>query len=51
MILTLFLGMFLFARIILDNLEQMSSMQEIRNELRALPVDLNDAYDPKPHMM
>ncbi|KAF4944315.1 hypothetical protein FSARC_14704 [Fusarium sarcochroum] len=37
-------GMFLYARIILDDLEQMSSIEEIRQELRALPNDLTDAY-------
>ncbi|KAK6073797.1 NACHT domain protein [Seiridium cupressi] len=37
-------GMFLYARIILDNLEQMSSIDEIRHELKAFPIDLNDAY-------
>jgi len=35
--------MFLYARIILDNLEQMDSVDEIRRELKALPKDLNDA--------
>jgi hypothetical protein len=35
--------MFLYARIILDNLEQMSSIDEIRHELKALPIDLNEA--------
>ncbi|KAH7148334.1 hypothetical protein EDB81DRAFT_792040 [Dactylonectria macrodidyma] len=37
-------GMFLYARIILDNLEQMSSLEEIRRELKALPNDLAGAY-------
>ncbi|KAF7555032.1 hypothetical protein G7Z17_g2472 [Cylindrodendrum hubeiense] len=37
-------GMFLYARIIMDNLEQMSSIEEIRRELKALPNDLTDAY-------
>ncbi|KAH7150359.1 hypothetical protein B0J13DRAFT_549979 [Dactylonectria estremocensis] len=37
-------GMFLYARIILDNLEQMSSIEEIRRELKALPNDLAGAY-------
>ena len=32
--------MFLYARIILDNLEQMNTIEEIRDELRALPNDL-----------
>ena len=35
--------MFLYARIVLDNLEQMSSIDEIRDELEALPIDLNEA--------
>ncbi len=37
------IGMFLYARIILDNLEQMSSIDEMRNELEALPNDLKEA--------
>ncbi|RSL44831.1 hypothetical protein CEP53_011049 [Fusarium sp. AF-6] len=37
-------GMFLYARIILDNLEQMNSIEEIRSELKALPNDLEGAY-------
>ncbi|KAF5721586.1 NACHT domain-containing protein [Fusarium mundagurra] len=37
-------GMFLYARIILDNLEQMNTIEEIRAELRALPNDLDSAY-------
>ncbi|KAI0432735.1 hypothetical protein F5Y09DRAFT_300802 [Xylaria sp. FL1042] len=37
-------GMFLYARIVLDNLMELSSVEEIRQELRALPTDLNDAY-------
>ncbi|KAF5532216.1 NACHT domain-containing protein [Fusarium mexicanum] len=36
-------GMFLYARIILDNLEQMNTIEEIRDELRALPNDLEGA--------
>jgi hypothetical protein len=35
--------MFLFARIILDGLHKTSSMDEIRNELKALPDDLGEA--------
>ena len=35
--------MFLYARIILDNLEQMSSIEEIRYELKAFPIDLKAA--------
>ncbi|KAI3319186.1 hypothetical protein HD806DRAFT_295960 [Xylariaceae sp. AK1471] len=37
-------GMFLFARIILDNVELLSDFQEIEQELKVLPLDLNDAY-------
>ncbi|KAL2672527.1 hypothetical protein Neosp_013239 [[Neocosmospora] mangrovei] len=37
-------SMFLYARIILDNLEQMNSIEEIRSELKALPNDLEGAY-------
>lgn len=36
-------GMFLYARIILDNLEQMPSVDEIWHELKALPIDLKEA--------
>ena len=36
-------GMFLYARIVLDNLVELSSIEEIRRELKALPTDLNDA--------
>lgn len=36
-------GMFLYARILLDNLEYLGSIEEIRNELRAPPADLNEA--------
>lgn len=37
------LGMFLYVRIILDNLEHLGSIEEIRQELRVLPKDLADA--------
>jgi hypothetical protein len=37
-------GMFLYARIVLDNLEQVHGINEVRRELKALPTDLNDAY-------
>ncbi|KAK4244292.1 hypothetical protein C7999DRAFT_44010 [Corynascus novoguineensis] len=37
-------GMFLYARIILDNAETCNGLEEIERELRVLPVDLNDAY-------
>ncbi|KAL2130484.1 hypothetical protein VTI74DRAFT_6338 [Chaetomium olivicolor] len=37
-------GMFLYARIILDNAELCFSLEEIEQELRVLPTDLNDAY-------
>jgi hypothetical protein len=35
--------MFLYARIILDNAELCSSVEELEQELRVLPSDLNDA--------
>jgi hypothetical protein len=35
--------MFLFARIIMDSVREISSMDEIRGELKALPNDLDDA--------
>ncbi|CAK7213482.1 hypothetical protein SBRCBS47491_001815 [Sporothrix bragantina] len=37
-------GMFLYARIVLDGLEHMITIDEIRDELAVLPTDLNDAY-------
>ncbi|OJJ99037.1 hypothetical protein ASPACDRAFT_79712 [Aspergillus aculeatus ATCC 16872] len=37
-------GMFLYARIVLDNLQSITRMDDIRRELRALPEDLNTAY-------
>ncbi|KAI1122695.1 hypothetical protein F5Y10DRAFT_281496 [Nemania abortiva] len=37
-------GMFLYARIILDNAELLTDCQEIERELKVLPLDLNDAY-------
>ncbi|GKZ31234.1 hypothetical protein AbraIFM66950_011525 [Aspergillus brasiliensis] len=37
-------GMFLYARIVLDNLQGIVSLDDIRRELKALPEDLNDAY-------
>lgn len=36
-------GMFLYARIVLDNLQGIVSLDDIRRELKALPEDLNDA--------
>ncbi|KAL2130331.1 hypothetical protein VTI74DRAFT_6582 [Chaetomium olivicolor] len=36
--------MFLYARIILDNAELCTSLEEIEGELKVLPTDLNDAY-------
>jgi len=36
--------MFLYARIGLDNLEQLHGIDEVRRELKALPIDLTDAY-------
>ncbi|KAH8668654.1 hypothetical protein BX600DRAFT_538673 [Xylariales sp. PMI_506] len=37
-------GMFLYARIVMDNLDLLIDPDEIRNELRVLPLDLNAAY-------
>ncbi|KAI1120284.1 hypothetical protein F5Y10DRAFT_258736 [Nemania abortiva] len=37
-------GMFLYARIVLDNLAQLSTIEEIQRELKALPTDMNAAY-------
>ncbi|KAI0096658.1 hypothetical protein GGR51DRAFT_568277 [Nemania sp. FL0031] len=37
-------GMFLYARIVLDNLMELSSAEEIQRELKALPRDLDDTY-------
>ncbi|KAH6626209.1 hypothetical protein B0J18DRAFT_443769 [Chaetomium sp. MPI-SDFR-AT-0129] len=37
-------GMFLYARIVLDNAETCNGLEEIERELRVLPVDLDDAY-------
>ncbi|KAB8210959.1 NACHT domain protein [Aspergillus parasiticus] len=37
-------GMFLFARIILDDVDEIRSIDEIRRELKAMPNDLNGAY-------
>ncbi|KAE8391110.1 hypothetical protein BDV23DRAFT_182821 [Aspergillus alliaceus] len=37
-------GMFLFARIILDSVDEIRSIDEIRRELKAMPNDLDDAY-------
>ncbi|KAK0617622.1 hypothetical protein B0T14DRAFT_569112 [Immersiella caudata] len=38
-------GMFLYARIVIDNVVNMISIEEIRRELRVLPEDLDDAYE------
>jgi len=35
--------MFLYARIVLDNVVDLINVDEIRRELRALPEDLDDA--------
>lgn len=35
--------MFLYARIVLDNLQGIVGLDDIRRELKALPEDLNDA--------
>ncbi|KAL2213134.1 hypothetical protein CC79DRAFT_1391107 [Sarocladium strictum] len=37
-------GMFLYARVLLDSLEYMSSVDEVRDELKVYPKDMNDAY-------
>ncbi|KZL74295.1 NACHT domain protein [Colletotrichum tofieldiae] len=37
-------GMFLFVRIVLDNVESLNDFREIQRELRALPLNLHDAY-------
>lgn len=37
--------MFLYTRIILDNLKHMSGPDEIKNELKVLPANLDEAYD------
>ncbi len=36
-------GMFLYARIVLDNVVDLINIEEIRRELRALPEDLDAA--------
>ena len=35
--------MFLYARIVLDNLLELNSIEQIRRELKALPTELDDA--------
>lgn len=35
--------MFLYVRIFLNNLEQMNTLEDIRDELKALPNDLEGA--------
>ncbi|KAI9891468.1 MAG: hypothetical protein M1814_002787 [Vezdaea aestivalis] len=37
-------GMFLYAKIVLDNVEYCDSIEQIRRELRVLPESLDDAY-------
>ncbi|KAH8897615.1 hypothetical protein GQ53DRAFT_777961 [Thozetella sp. PMI_491] len=37
-------GMFLYARIVLDNVELLTGFEEIERELQAMPHDLKDAY-------
>ncbi|KAL1897946.1 hypothetical protein Sste5346_003798 [Sporothrix stenoceras] len=44
------LRMFLYARIVLDGLEHMISIDEIRDELTVLPADLNDAAKVENHI-
>lgn len=36
--------MFLYARIMLGNIELLSDIEDIRKELRVLPENLNEAY-------
>lgn len=36
--------MFLYARIVLDNLKYMNTPDEIKSELRVLPANLDEAY-------
>lgn len=38
-------GMFLYARIMLGNIELLSDIEDIRKELRVLPENLNEAYE------
>lgn len=38
------IGMFLYARIILDNAEQLSNLEEIEQELSILPESLDEVY-------
>ncbi|KAF3066316.1 hypothetical protein CFAM422_009490 [Trichoderma lentiforme] len=37
-------GMFLYAKIMLRSIEELDNLDEIRNELRVLPQDLDEAY-------
>ena len=37
------IGMFLYAKIVMGNISDLNDIQSIRNELRVLPRDLNDA--------
>jgi len=37
------LGMFMYARLILKSLDYLDTIEEIRTELKVLPVDLNEA--------
>jgi hypothetical protein len=38
-----FIGMFLYARLVLDNIESQSNLDHVRNEARNLPDGLNEA--------
>ncbi|KAK1765267.1 hypothetical protein QBC33DRAFT_496016, partial [Phialemonium atrogriseum] len=38
-------GMFLYARIVIDNVVDLNNIDDIRRELRALPEDLDAAYE------
>ena len=37
-------GMFLYARIVIDNVVDLISIEDIRRELKALPADLDSVY-------
>lgn len=37
--------MFLYAKIMLRSIEELDNLDEIRNELRVLPKDLDEAYE------
>ena len=42
------LGMFLYARVVMDNVVQMgATSQMVKNELKVLPENLDEAYVPQ----